>query len=407
MYAKLVFTSGTTSGEAVRDIARLVDASSGGTADLSDLEFINSADSELVAGTNSGWSLHSSTSLGSGAISATDSHYILSGTTATSSKNKYCAIMVNGSFTSSSIYDSANVGVCLSPVLDPGTATEFFSAGYSGTSSANYDHNSLAPGTIYLFAEPRKLMMFGSTAAGQVICQGQFEAAETPNTTYRDLPPVLFAQWGKTTATSTASHNQSCAVRNDNFWAGTNVLDESLIQWVGSMYSDNVNLTGTVRSFGVYCGNPRTITSNEDDVYEQADIHMDDGTTNGSTDSISGLTRAFNNWYFPTVRTEMFGPGLSSSSNLDGTGSQWKGGWGVASMTTRDSSGNKALPLRPIVADFPLYCADIYNISDVCKIWWAPCSLGNAGDTITVGSDVYIYLPMTNRSGGAILVKRI
>lgn len=408
MYAKLVFPAGTTSGEAIRDIARLVNDSSSGSASLNNLEFITTASSELVAGTNSGWSLHSSTStLGSGAISSTDAKYILQGTTATGSKSKYVGIQCNGSWTSSSAYNSANCGVCLSNVQDPGAATELWSFGYSSTNSTYLARNSFNPAsTIHVFAEPRKLMLFGTTHSNTNYCQGQFEAAETPNTTYRQLPPTVFYTWGRTNLSSTASGDLQSAYRGLSFWSDSGITDESLVQWSGSMYSDNPSAEGVVRGLGIYCGlNRGGSTSYIDRLYESTALRIADGTTNGSSNTTTGIGSNFRAEYQMNIRWEMFGPG-SRTGTLSAT--YWPAGnWGSSGMSTRDASGNKAIPLRPIIADWPALCADIYNISDVSKIWWAPVGLGAVGDTVTIGSDVYMYLPQGNNPGGAILVKRI
>lgn len=410
MYAKLVFPTGTTSGEAVRDIAKLINASSSGTASLNDLEFITTASSELVAGTNSGWSLHSSTStLGSGAISSTDAKYILQGTTATGSKSKYVGIQCNGSWSSSSAYNSTSCGICLSNVLDPGDALEYWSYGYSSTSTTYFNRNSFNPAsTIHVFAEPRKLMLFGETHSGTSYCQGQFEAAETPNTTYRQLPPTVLFTWGKTTISNTSgSTGKQGSFRGGSFFGDNTLSDQSLVQWSGSMYSDNPNAPGVVRGLGVYCGSFRGASASySDTTYQSASLLIANGTTAlGSSYTTTGLGSSFNAIFFPTIRYEMFGPGAKTGTF---SATSYNGGaWGNADMSTRDASGNKAIPLRPIIADWPVLCADIYNISDVSKIWWAPIGLGAAGDTVTIGSDVYMYLPQTTAAGGAILVKRI
>ena len=68
MFAKLVFNLNVTVGQVNRDIARLINASATGSANLSNLEFITVASSELFAGVNSGWTLHTSTPLRTGAI---------------------------------------------------------------------------------------------------------------------------------------------------------------------------------------------------------------------------------------------------------------------------------------------------------------------------------------------------
>jgi len=410
MYAKLVFNSGTTAGEAVRDIARLIDDSSSGSASLSNLEFTNTSSSELVAGTNSGWSLHSSTSLGSGTVSATDSKYILEGTTATGSKSKYCGIQVNGNWTSSGIYGGTSVGVLLSNVLDPGNSTrEFWSTGSTSSSTSTAAYHGLAPTTIYVFAEPRKILIFGTTLLTSIpICNAQLECAETPNTTYRSLPPTMYVQWGKTTQATTSYQTYTNAKRGDNFWAQNVFQDSSLVQFSGSMYSDNPNMTGTIRSWGCHCSNYRGYDNYISAWAGFGNTLMDDGSTaNGTANNSSYLGQSGQEHAMPNIRWEIWGPGATHAGSSSNTNYYKDGAWGYAGMSTRDSSGNKALPLRPIVFDWPKFSADIYNASDVSKIWWAPTGLGATGDTVTVGSDVYVYLLLNSGPGGAVLVKRI
>ena len=84
MYAKLTFNSGTSTAAAIRDIVRLISDSNSGSANLSNLEFVNTSASELVAGVNSGWSVNSAggTLPSSGtAVGSDDSNYILTGST--------------------------------------------------------------------------------------------------------------------------------------------------------------------------------------------------------------------------------------------------------------------------------------------------------------------------------------
>lgn len=408
MYAKLVFNASTKAGEAVRDIARLINDSSSGSASLSNLEFINTSDSELVAGTNSGWSLHSSTSLGSGAVSATDSKYILQGTTATSSKAKYCGIQVNGPWSNSSAYGGTSVGVLLSNVLDPGNGTrEFWSTGHDSTSYMGY--HGLAPTTIHVFAEPRKILIFGTGLTySEAICNAQLECAETPNTTYRSLPPTMYVQWGRTNQASTSYQSYTAAKRGDNFWNTSQFPQNSLVQFSGSMYSDNPNMQGTIRSWGCFCTNYRGYTNYISAWAGFGNTLMDDGSTaNGTSNTTNYVGRAYQEQSMPNIRWEIWGPGATHAAYSTNNTYYPSGSWGYSNMSTRDSSGNKALPLRPIVFDWPKFSADIYNASDISKIWWAPAGLGATGDTVTVGSDVYVYLVLNSGPGGAILVKRI
>ena len=139
MYAKLVFPGNTKTGEQIRDIVRLITSATSSTASLSGLEFIDTNQS-TVAGGNTGWSLHSSSpaipSSGT-AVSAADSNFTLEAPCVTSGKTKYCSIHVNGSWThAAATHTGDDFAFTLSSVLDPGTSTEMYSNGYTGTDSA-------------------------------------------------------------------------------------------------------------------------------------------------------------------------------------------------------------------------------------------------------------------------------
>ena len=76
MYARLSFSSTATAWQKCRDIARIIHESSSGTASLSNLEYISVADSEFIAGANSGWTLAGAQTIATGTPSASDGNYI-------------------------------------------------------------------------------------------------------------------------------------------------------------------------------------------------------------------------------------------------------------------------------------------------------------------------------------------
>jgi len=194
MYAKLTFNSGTSTGAAIRDIVRLISDSNSGSANLSNLEFVNTGVSELVAGVNSGWSVNSAggTLPSSGtAIGSDDSNYILTGSTATGSKAKYCGIHANGNWTNSTVYSGTSFGFTVANVLDPGAATEMWSNGYTGTGSTVGNKHSILPTSVlHLWADPRRIIIHGLDGSSRKIILAHMESAETPSTTGRSLPPV-------------------------------------------------------------------------------------------------------------------------------------------------------------------------------------------------------------------------
>lgn len=396
MYAKLVFTAGTTSFQAVRDITRLITDSNSGSASLSNLEFISTSTSELYTGVNSGWALHSSYSLNSGSITTTDSHYVLQGTTATGSKAKYCSIQSNGNWSTS--YNNGNIAVMLSAVNSPGTARENFCAGYTGTTSTNLGSGGSLPNTIYIWAEPRKIVLYGIDGGGRYSVHAMLEAAETASTTYHSLAPQGHFHWSSLTTTGT------------NIWQYVHVRSVSFgdsfsfpyIKMCDSMYSYHPSWTGVVRNSGWHGATPYMGSGNNGYWAYNYGSYLDDGTTaTGAINTTAGVGAANSTTclYAPNVRFEQFGQGRMDYSGMNQVGKN--------SLKHLDASGNKALPLRPIVWEWPQWNADIYNFSNVSTIYWAPGGMGSSLDTVTVGSDVYHYVDYAGYASSALMIKRI
>jgi len=107
--------------------------------------------------------------------------------------------------------------------------------------------------------------------------------------------------------------------------------------------------------------------------------------------------------------TALWGP-WAIDANLDDNTSADKG-WGRQQAIAYDSSGNPGLPLFKLfwVNDNNLN-HDVYDFSTPCNIWRAPAGLGATGDTVTIGSDTYVYLNtndgLTVRPLTALLLKR-
>lgn len=395
MYAKLLFTSGTTAWQAIRDITRLIDDSSSGSASLSNLEFIDTNSSDLYAGVNSGWALHSSYSLNSGSITTTDSHYVLQGTTATGSKAKYCSIQANGPWTSTS-YSTTSTAIMFATVNSPGTAREDFCEGYNGSTTNRFNNCGSLPTTVHIWADPRKLVLYGTDGLGKASVHAMLEAAETASTTYYSLAPQGKFHWCNVGSSGTSY--EWCYTRN-SLWGNT--FSFPYIKMCSSMYSYHPSWTGVVRNSGWHGVSPISTSTTYGYWAWGYASYLDDGTTasgvqnttNGqgqSTDSINGQV--------PNIRFEQFGHGRYTYGH-DQVGKN--------TLKHLDASGNKAIPLRPIVWDWPQWSAEIYNFSNTSGIYWAPGGMGSSLDTVTVGSDVYHYVDYALYSSSALMIKRI
>ena len=263
MYAKLVFPGNTKTGEQIRDIVRLITSATSSTASLSGLEFIDTNQS-TVAGGNTGWSLHSSSpaipSSGT-AVSAADSNFTLEAPCVTSGKTKYCSIHVNGSWThAAATHTGDDFAFTLSSVLDPGTSTEMYSNGYTGTDSAKGDVNGIcgniehSDGGVHIFADNRRII-FGKDGNNQTVLMMNGEFTENDTTTRFTLVPqaqICLNEMHQTTAQERISY------RGDgNAWWDDQSYTVSWISFCEAMYSYQSNFYGKIRYTGWHQYNDR------------------------------------------------------------------------------------------------------------------------------------------------------
>ena len=199
MYAHLYFPGNTSTGAQIRDITRLITSCTTTTASLSGLEFIDTNVSTVVGG-NSGWSLHSSSTLPSAGATvgtSTDSNFIMQASCITSSKTKYAGVSCNGNWTNSSVVTGDDYAFNLASVLDPGTATEMWGNGYTGTSSGNGDVYGICGNTehsdngIHIFADSTRIFMHGKDGNNQVVWMMNAEFTETNTTQAETLVPAV------------------------------------------------------------------------------------------------------------------------------------------------------------------------------------------------------------------------
>ena len=103
--------------------------------------------------------------------------------------------------------------------------------------------------------------------------------------------------------------------------------------------------------------------------------------------------------------TESYNQGYNSATSYDA-------GWGrsASGAVDYDSSRNAGLALYKLWWSSPLeWSSDRQIFSDLCNIWRCAGGLGTDGDTVTIGSDTYVYLqdnPTTPNTLGGFLIKR-
>jgi len=421
MYAHLYWPSGTASGEQVRDIVRLITSCTSTTASLSNLEFIDTNSSTVVGG-NSGWSLHSSSTLPSTGtnVSTSDSHYIMEATCTTNTKTKYCSVLTNCLFTNSADVTGATTatvggggtGFLLSNVLDPGTGTEMFSAGYTSTSGNRTDVNCII-GTIdysdngvHIFADSTRILIHGKDGNLQTILLGNAEFAETSTTTHQNLITqcnFLVNEQSSHNGAETASYRGE----STNLWE-QEPLSICHFQLSEATYSYNPSFLGKIRATGWVIGNGKAASHGGK---YRGSATRSNSTTNGNSSlsttigygtqqnaGVLGSAGALSLWGTSHLATS-----VNNSTVNDNL-------WGRSGALAYDSSGNAGLALRKIFWEVePNWNNDVLDISSVSNFWRVAAGLGADGDTITIGSDVYVYLnmvPTAPESLGAFLIKR-
>ena len=414
MYAKLTFNSGTSTAAAIRDIVRLISDSNSGSANLSNLEFVNTSASELVAGVNSGWSVNSAggTLPSSGtAVGSDDSNYILTGSTATSSKAKYCGIHANGQWTNSTVYSGTSFGFTVANVLDPGAATEMWSNGYTGTGSTVGNKHSILPTSVlHLWADPRRIIIHGLDGSSRKILITHMESAETPSTTGRSLPPV--AVWCNVeTGFNMNNQHELVSYRGDTsaIWDDqSNSID--FISFTGSTYCNYPGQESVVRAMGWHRTNGYTYAaSNNSESLDwycyRGTARSDNGTQYGTTyTSIATMNQNGSEFIVPP--TMMFW-GPANCHNVWESSTIYNATFGKADAQAFDNSLNAGIPRYPLVWFMPpIFNTDSYDFTSISGIWSTSANLGATGDTVTIGSDVYQYVAMGSRVMEALLIKR-
>ena len=374
MYAKLKFPSNTTNGEVVRDITRIIHESSSGSASLSNLEFITTADSELTAGANSGWALHSSNSLQSGNIdSSNDAQYILQGTSATNSITKYCALYTSGSHSSSSYYNSATMGFCLGVVFDPNTSTENLSWGYSGNNSSYSGSHSMLTSnrTIRVFADPKRIIILGYIDSGN----GAFmilEGPQGPLDQKQSVCPNAFVF-----ASDASKHNAG--------EASPMYRSSSNSGWFGNTSPGD---------FAQLCNFGTHLAGNEGGT-----MRLWTASTNGNVADPEG-------YYYSVAKLEN-----STSTGSDvgevNTDMQWNMAYAASSVNNSASfknsnqlsytaNGTKALVVFPLYIKGPGFFPDVKDFSTLNNVWFAPSGIGTAFEEVTISGNNYVYAPVVD-----------
>lgn len=389
MYAKLTFGGSVKPAEMARDIARVLSESDGaGGATLGACEFIDSSASSISDTEASTWSLVSPSSLSTGSVTNADKYTMKSSHTQ-SGKYKYAEVGYNGS---TSMYDNTtNGGFRLMPVLDGEESTERLLGGYNSTSSSYVQYNSLQ-GTIHVVANSKCLLIWGRsryTFNSAAVTNMQFlaESAVTPSSAFKQHAPYMFLNLYSHINAHTSSYQSTVDMNGpvtttSSVWArggpGFFAID---------MYDPTSSTKVRALQFQMPSASPAWGGSTNDETgWNKVKINKDVGTT--SSTSIEAPT----GW--ENVVGCMIGD-LFAVHNYSLLGTYRR---------SIDSSGNPALPLFPISILDPLMLSEFIDIS-TSPVYMTYGGQGSYGDTLTISSEDYFYIPMEGAVRGAYMVK--
>ena len=389
MYLKYTPGSSVRSNAVVRDIARAVTTSSVGSN-----EFDSGVSSENVieGNTSHGWTLDSRDTFSTDATpGVNDQKYRIYNTTAAAGIKKALSLKQNANHTSSTMYNSTygstgSGGIALFPLMAYETAEELECWGHSGANNAYYRYNSMNKAsagfkTIHIFAGPKYFIMAGWDYLSDVIVQGYVEVDKT---TMHDRWESITGRTSPSAVFFTVSGSAEDGIGHCYYGQG-NGSQNHAANWIN--LPEMAVMSAYNKAYkNVYFGGARwDLQPAEYDSFAS----IDDGTSTGTTTGVTVNYDYGNNNRFFTDNTGMWNwldvsraDYLKNYTNNFGKNNYYQ-----------DASGTKHVPLWPMVIDASFYMSGVtMNISKYCPIYYSLPDQGALGDTMTVGSDKYIYL---------------
>jgi hypothetical protein len=389
MYAKLTFGSSVKPAEMARDIARVLSESDGASgATLGACEFIDSSTSSISDTEASTWSLVSPSSLRTGSVSNADK-YIMKSSHTQSGKYKYAEVGYNGS---TSMYNNTTLGgFRIMPVLDGEESTERLLGGYNSTNSTYTKFNSLQ-GTIHVVANSKCLLIWGRSRYelnGAPVTNMQFlmETVVTPSSAYRENAPYLFLNFYSHINFHTQSYQASSDMNGPSSTSSSSWARGGPGFYAINMYDPTSSTNVRALQFQMTTSSPAWGGgTNNLTAWNKIKINKDVGTTSSSS------VEAPAGW--DNVVGCMVGD-LFAVHNYSLLGTYRR---------AIDSSGNSALPLFPISIVDPLMLSEFLDAS-TSPVYMTYGGQGSYGDTLTISSEDYFYIPMEGATRGAYMVK--
>ena len=382
----------TRTGGVIRDIARAISSSS-----VSNHEFSDgiSANNTIEGTLSHGWTLDSRDTISTDATPAqNDMKYRLYNSTAASGVKKAFALRPNGTITDSTIYNgtiyNANgSGPAIYPLMAYEATEEYESWGYNGNNSGYSARNvfkantNSASTTYHIFANQKYIIMAGYGWGNGPMIQGYIEVDKTPMhhrweaITGRTSPSAIYFMMS-----GYSTRVEAKAMVHYGHINPASGYDSNMVQFPEMCVNGVTGVAYKCAAMGI----------NDGTVNGYAKI--DDGSNTGTTTGLATTGRDYptNNNYSHRMlfynQAQWNDTYLLEDAAEDQPGNLFK-----PTNYYQDASGTKHVPLFPLLADASLWMTgSLYNLSKYCPLYSTLPMQGSFGDTMTVGSDKYIFL---------------
>jgi len=390
MYVKYMTNFNTRTCGVIRDVTRIIT-----TGSIANLEFQDPGMPSTIEGSTSNlWTLDSRDSLSTDATpGANDVKYRLYQNTAAAGIKKGMGVILNSSYTLNStvgyqaIFSSASqAGFTLTPLMSYEGVNELESFGYSGVNgayaAASFKYSSTG---LHIFTGQKYCVIVGREGMSNgVLIQGFVEVDKTSMhsrweaATGRTSPSVIFFQ--VTSRAADAFYTRSIRSTAD-------IYTSNCIQFPEMAYSSRTGKPLKSLVFTTH-GDPKTTAG--------AAALADDGTSTGTANGLS-TTQDFPG-LFPHISLNVAWHGSDMLNWMSQTQRVYTG-ISTNQQTAHpnnfyeDENGTKKLPLYPLLASLDsMMSGTVINISKYCPIYMSSVNIGQFGDTLTIGSDKYIYI---------------
>jgi hypothetical protein len=384
--------STTRTGGVIRDIARAISSSSISSHEFSD----GISDNNTIEGTLShGWALDSRDTISTDATPAqNDMKYRLYNNTAVTGVKKAFALRPNGTITHSTIYNGTHYnangsGPAIFPLMAYEATEEYESWGYNGNNGgySAYNvfkaNNNAASKTYHIFANQKYIIMAGFGWGSGPMIQGYIEVDKTPMhhrweaITGRTSPSAIYFMMS-----GYNNRVQAKAMVHYGHANPASSFDSNMVQFPEMCVNGVTGAAYKCAAFGVVDG------------IANGYAKFDDGSNTGTATGLATNGRDYPITNYHSYRTAFYNQAQWNDTYLlDDNAENETSNINKPTNYYQDASGTKHIPLYPLLADASMWMSgSLFNLSKYCPIYSTLGMQGSFGDTMTVGSDKYIYL---------------